>query len=172
MVCYPFKRGTDFWLSNHHIMQIICEHRGIDAKKDTVKHFGHMDGETKAHILGDINRHWKKRFVMTNAAVTAGLDFNVELFHRLHACVAGDQNPREVVHWLSMARQIKENEVYVVTISQYIKLKAIEDKIGTNPIYKNLIKNCSTELANSSRTALECFQRRVHHQERQTWVLR
>jgi len=62
----------------HQIMQIICENGGFDEEKDTVKHFGDMDGETKARILSDINRHWRKQVVMTNAAVTAGLDFNVE----------------------------------------------------------------------------------------------
>jgi len=94
---------------------------------------------------------------MTNAAVTAGLDFNVKWFHRLHTCVARNQNPREVVQWLSRARHIIENDVFLVTISPHIKPKAIEDKIGTDPTYTNLIKNCNTELANSSRAALECF---------------
>jgi hypothetical protein len=55
------------------------------------------------------------------------------------------------------ARHIIENDVFVVTISQYIKPKAIEDKIGTDPVYNNLITKCNNELANGSRTALECF---------------
>jgi hypothetical protein len=126
---------------------MICKIGGIDEEKGTVKHFGDMDGETKALVLIDINRHWRKRVVMTNASVTAGLDFTMKWFHRLYTCVAGNQNPREVVQWLSRARHIIENDVFVVTISPHIKPKAIEDKIGTDPTYTNLIKICHTELA-------------------------
>ena len=157
MVFYPFKRENAYWLDMHQILSLICSAGGIDEAKDTVKHFGEMDGKEKARILSGINLHWKKRVVLTNAAVTAGLDFNEDWFHRSYACVSGNQNPREVIQWLSRARKLKENEVYIVTISPRIKPMMIKDSIGTDPVYKNLIANCNTELQNSCRTTLECF---------------
>ena len=76
MVFYPFKRENPYWLDMHQILSLICSAGGIDEETDIVKHFGEMDGEEKARVLIDINRHWKKRVVMTNAAVTACLVFN------------------------------------------------------------------------------------------------
>ena len=76
-----------------------------------------MDGAEKKRILSDINTNWKVRVVMTNLAVTAGVDFNVHnWFDRVYACITGYQNPREVVQWLSRGSHIKENKVYVVKI--------------------------------------------------------
>ena len=57
---------------------------------DTVMHYGGLDGAEKKRILSDINIHWKVRVVMTNTAVTAGVDFNVsDWFDRLYACISG-----------------------------------------------------------------------------------
>ena len=71
------------------MMEIICKVTGIDMTADTVMHYGGMDSDEKKRILSDINTHWKVRVVMTNSAVTAGVDFNVpDWFDRLYACIS------------------------------------------------------------------------------------
>jgi hypothetical protein len=75
----------------------------------------------------------------------------------MYTCVAGNQIPREVLQWLSMARHIINNEVFVVTISQFINPKPVNDTIETDPVYINLVNNYNTELLNISHAALECF---------------
>jgi hypothetical protein len=98
MVFHQFRNERDMWPSMKQMMQIICDVGGIDMATDTVSHFGGMDGADKKLILSDINTHWKVRVVITNTAVTAGVDFTVpNLFDRLYACISGFQNPREVV---------------------------------------------------------------------------
>ncbi len=51
--------------------------RGIDKEKDTVMHYGGMDKKWKALILSNVKLNWRKRVVMTNTVVTAGIDFDV-----------------------------------------------------------------------------------------------
>ena len=77
MVLYPFKAQKTYWPSMHQIMSMICNIGGIDEKKDTVMHFGDMDGEEKARVLSDLNTNYRKRVIITNTAVTAGVDFTV-----------------------------------------------------------------------------------------------
>jgi len=89
MVFYPFKVEKRYWPSMHQIMSTTCNHGGIDENKDTIMHYGDMDGEEKALIVSDLNMHQRKRVVMTNAAVTAGVGFTSLWFHRLYACVPG-----------------------------------------------------------------------------------
>jgi hypothetical protein len=141
------------------MMQIICDVGGIDMATDTVSHFGGMDGAEKNRILDDINTTWKVRVVMTNSAVTAGVDFNVHnWFDRLYACITGYQNPREVVQWLSRARHIKEDKVYVVKICPKLQVKHVPDLLnGTDPTFNHLIASINTEHQNHKRSVLECF---------------
>ena len=98
-------------------MEMICKVEGIDMTIDSVMHYGEMDAAKKKWILSDINTHWNVHVVMTNTTVTAGVDFNVpDWFDRLYACITGFQNPREVVQWLSRARHIRENVVFVAKV--------------------------------------------------------
>jgi hypothetical protein len=157
MVFYSFKVEKMYWPSMHQIMSTICHHGGIDEDKDTVMHYGDMDGAEKALILNDLNKHWRKRVVMTNSAVTAGVDFAQLWFHRLYACVSGFQNPREIIQCLSRARHIIDNEVFVVKISPSLRPKHVPDMIETDPLYTTLIKSCNTELHNNARRVLECY---------------
>ena len=49
-----------------------------------------MDIAEKKRILSNITENWKVRVVMTNTAVTAGVDFSVpDWFDRLYACISG-----------------------------------------------------------------------------------
>jgi hypothetical protein len=89
MVFYPFKAQKTYWPSMHQITSTICNIGGIDEKKNTVMHFGDMDGKEKALVLINLNTHWRKRVVITNITVTAGVDFTVRWVHRLYACVSG-----------------------------------------------------------------------------------
>ena len=92
MVFFQFRYETDNWPSMNQMMEVICAVGEIDMNTDTVMHNGGMDGVEKKRILADINMHWKKRVVMTNSAVTAGVDFNVHnWFDRLYECVARNQ---------------------------------------------------------------------------------
>ncbi len=79
MVFYHFRNEDKYnrWPSMKQMMEIICRMGGIDMATDTVMHYGGMDGAEKKRILSDINTQWKVRVVMTNSAVTAGVDFNV-----------------------------------------------------------------------------------------------
>jgi hypothetical protein len=159
MVFHQFRNERDMWPSMKQMMQIICDVGGIDMATDTVMHFGGMDGADKKLILSDINTHWKVRVVMTNTAVTAGVDFNVpNWFDRLYACISGFQNPREVVQWLSRARHIKEDKVYVVKICPKMQAKVVPDRLnGADTTFNRLIANINTELQNHKRSVLECF---------------
>ena len=61
-------------------------------------HYGGMDNAEKKRILSNIKENWKVRVVMTNTAITAGVDFSVsDCFDRLYACISGFLNPREIV---------------------------------------------------------------------------
>jgi hypothetical protein len=104
MVFYPFKTEKASWPAMSRIVRIICTEGNIDAEKDTVMHFGGMDGKEKTLILSNLGIHWKKRVVLANSAVTAGVDFTPLWFHRLYAYVSGYHNPREIIQWLSKAR--------------------------------------------------------------------
>ena len=157
MVFYPFKNEKLSWPSMAQIMDQICKVGGIDRDSDTVMHFGDMDKKQKATILSDINTHWRKRVVMTNSAVTAGVDFTVMHFHKLYACASGFQNPREIVQWLSRARHIIDNEVHVVKISPGLTPQMVPDVLGDDPVFTNLIAAVNTELQNSSRSVIECY---------------
>ena len=66
-------------------MRTICHHGGIDVDTDTVMHYGGKDEEEKTRILGNIGQQWMKRVVMTNSAVTAGVDFTPRWFHSMYA---------------------------------------------------------------------------------------
>jgi hypothetical protein len=105
-----------------------------------------MDEEEKTRILGNIGQKWMKRVVMTNSAATAGVDFTPRWFHRMYACVSWYQNPREIVQWLSRARNIVENKVYVVKISPRLKLDPLPNRLAADPVYTNLMKNINTEI--------------------------
>jgi hypothetical protein len=158
MVFYPFKHEKPIWPSMTQMMALICDEGGIDIS-DTVMHYGGMDSAEKNRILSNINENWKVRVVMTNTAVTAGVDFNVpDWFDRLYACISGFQNPREIVQWLSRARHIKENKVYVVKICAMFVPKAVPDRLnGSDDTFHRLIANINTELGNHKRSVLECF---------------
>ena len=161
MVFYQFRKEDKYnrWPSMKQMMEIICKVGGIDVTTDTVMHYGGMDGDEKKRILSDINTHWKVRVVMTNSAVTAGVDFNVpDWFDRLYACISGYQNPREVVQWLSRARHIRENVVFIAKICPGLEVKEVADKLNDeDPVYNRLIAKINTELRNHKRSVLECF---------------
>ncbi len=70
-------------------MTLIRKQGGI-AISDTAMDYGGMDSAEKRCILSNINENWKARVVMTNTAVTAGVDFNVpNWFDRLYTCISG-----------------------------------------------------------------------------------
>ncbi len=96
---------------------------------------------------------------MMTSAVTAGVDFNVpNWFDRLYACISGYQNPREVIQWISRARHIHENVVFIAKNCPGLEVKEVADKLnGTDPVYNRLIANINTELKNHKRSVLECF---------------
>jgi hypothetical protein len=128
VVFYPFKYEKDIWPSMMQIMDIICAVGGIDQTTDTVMHYGGMDGVEKKRMLSGIITHWKARVVMTNLAVTAGVDFNVpNWFDMSYACISGYQNPREVVQWLSRARHIRENVVFVAKVFSRMEGDGVSD---------------------------------------------
>ncbi len=63
--------------------------RGGTDLSDTVTHYGDMDNVEKKRVLSNIDENWKVRVVMTNTAVTAGVDFTVpDWFYRLYACIS------------------------------------------------------------------------------------
>ena len=157
MVFYPFKVEKFSWPSMDQIMKQICKSAGIDQASETLMHFGNMDKKERATILSDLNTHWQKRVVMTNSAVTAGVDFTVTHFHRLYVCASGFQNPREMIQWLSRARHLIENEVHVVKICPWLKPAMVPDRIGDCAVYTELIAAVNTELQNNSRSVLERY---------------
>ena len=76
---------------------------------------------------------------MTNTSVTASLNFGVnEWFHRLYACVSHGVSPREVSQWLSRARYLVEEQVYVTEIPTNLPT-LITDILKDDPVFTKIV---------------------------------
>ncbi len=113
-------------------------------------HNSQMAGKKKKQVLSNVRVEWKRRVVMTNTPITASLNLDVkEWFHISYACVSNLVSPREVIQWLSRARYLIEEQVYVSKIPTILP-KLITDIMKDDPVFIKLVAFVNTKLHNNA----------------------
>ena len=157
MIFYPFIRENGNWLSMDQVMEAICAMGNIEREQDTIMNNGIMDNKIKQRVLSNIRVDWRKRVGMTNTSVTAGLNFDVNgWFHSVYACVSNFQSPREIIKWLSRARHIIDQHVYIVRFRTK-NPKLINDILKDDLVFTHLVVSVNTEQENTAQGVMECF---------------
>jgi len=115
-------------------------------------------GNNNVFVYGTVRDKFEKSRDSANSLLFC-VDFNVpNWFDRLYAYITGNQNPREIVQWLSIARHLRENLVFVAKVFPKLEGGGVSDMLnGADPAFNRLIANINTELKNQKRSVLENF---------------
>jgi hypothetical protein len=83
------------------------------------------------------------------------LNFDIEgWFHKLYVCVSNCKSRREVVQWLSRARYIIDQHVYVVKVPAKNPI-LVDDIIKDDPVFTKPVTSVNIDLHNTSQGVLE-----------------
>lgn len=155
-VFYPFVNGTSNKESIEDLKMFIADNAKIDPNDDIITYYGSQDDKTK-ETLSEVNNLWdKKRVVITNNAITVGVNFDKVHFDRVYIAYVPFLHPHDIIQASLRVRKLKTNEVVIVRLANKQRAEPNYNLIDIdNKYHKFLVKELNTE--DSYKDRWECF---------------